>query len=100
MPSLRPRVLVVDRDRELLTAIGDLAVAEGFEVSSTADAVTALAQLRHRPAHVVLIDARGGIDALRLLRATREMNPSCRVALMSGDASSDSAMGAVASGAA
>ena len=99
MRSLRPRVLIVDQDRELLTTVGDLALAEGFEVSSTGDVGHALAQLRHRPAQVVLIDARrSGTNPARLLHAIHEVNPNCRVALMSGEAS-DSAIAAIASGA-
>jgi DNA-binding NtrC family response regulator len=94
-------VLVVDQDRELLTTVGGLALAEGFEVSTTVDTVDALAQLRHRPAHVALVDTHpSGPDAVQLLRAIRDVNPRCRVVLMSGEGSDERAIEAVASGAA
>jgi CheY-like chemotaxis protein len=42
---VRPRVLVVDDDRAILTLVGSVAVVEGFDVATTVDGTSALQQL-------------------------------------------------------
>lgn len=97
----RPRLLVVDDERPILSLIGAIAVGEGFDVSTSVDGADALAQLRRRPADLVLVDLRmPGVSGIDVLRAVREINPSCRVVLMSGFATIDSAVEAVRLGAA
>ena len=54
----RPRLLVVDDDRAILTLIGTIALAEGFDVATTVNGEDAMKQLRHRPAELVLLDLR------------------------------------------
>ena len=101
MPAQRPRLLVVDDDRAILTLVGSIALAEGFDVATTVDGHDAMNQLRQRPADLVLVDLRmPGITGLDVLRAIREINPRCRVVLMSGFATIDSAVEAVKLGAA
>ena len=64
------------------------------------DGIDAMEQLRHRPADLVLLDLRmPGITGLDVLRAVREISPRCRVVLMSGHATIDSAVEAVKLGA-
>ena len=58
MPSQRPRLLIVDDDRAILTLIGTIAIEEGFDVGTTADGAEALVQLRQRPTDLVLLDLR------------------------------------------
>lgn len=100
MPSQRPRLLVVDDDRAILTLVGTIALAEGFDVATTTEGADAMNQLRHRPADLVLVDLRmPGITGLEVLKAIREISPRCRVALMSGHATIDSAVEAVKLGA-
>jgi two-component system response regulator HydG len=100
MPSHRPRLLVVDDDRAILTLIGTIALAEGFDVATTTDGTDAMNELRHRPADLVLVDLRmPGITGLDVLRAIRAISPRCRVVLMSGHATIDSAVEAVKLGA-
>jgi DNA-binding NtrC family response regulator len=96
----RPQLLVVDDDRAILTLIGSIAQSEGFEVSTTTDAAEAMQYLRRRPADLVLLDLRmPGVTGLETLRAIRGVSPRCRVALMSGHATIDSAVEAVKLGA-
>jgi two-component system, NtrC family, response regulator HydG len=98
--SSRPRVLVVDDDRAILTLIGSVALAEGFEVATTVDGAEVLQQLTTRPADLVLVDLRmPGVTGLEVLRAIREVKARCRVVLMSGHATIDSAVMAVKLGA-
>jgi DNA-binding NtrC family response regulator len=100
MSSQRPRVLVVDDERAILTLVGTIALAEGFDVATTTDGADAMNQLRQRPADLVLVDLRmPGITGLDVLRAIREVSPGCRVVLMSGHATIDSAVEAVKLGA-
>ena len=100
MQTERPRLLVVDDDRSILTLIGTIALAEGFDVATTTNGEDAMKQLRHRPAELVLLDLRmPGITGLDVLRSIRDINPRCKVVLMSGYATIDSAVEAVKLGA-
>jgi len=97
---LRPRVLVIDDDRAILTLVGSVALAEGFDVATTVDGADALQQLSARPADLVLVDlCMPNVTGLEVLHAIREVNGRTRVVLMSGYATSDSAVMAVKLGA-
>jgi len=100
MQNQRPRLLVVDDDRAILTLIGTIALAEGFDVATTVNGEDAMKQLRHRPAELVLLDLRmPGITGLDVLRAIREVSPRCKVVLMTGFGTIDGAVEAVKLGA-
>ena len=100
MPHQRPKLLVVDDDRAILTLIGTIAQAEGFEVSTTTDGAEVLLHVRRHAVDLVLLDLRmPGVTGIEILRAIRDINPRCRVALMSGYATIDSAVEAVKLGA-
>src|SRR5262252_5772448 len=100
MQNQRPRLLVVDDDRAILTLIGTIALAEGFDVATTTNGEDAMSELHKRPAELVLLDLRmPGITGLDALRAIREISPRCRVVLMTGHATIDSAVEAVKLGA-
>jgi DNA-binding NtrC family response regulator len=93
MQNHRPRLLVVDDDRAILTLIGTIALAEGFDVATTTSGEDAMKQLRHRPAELVLLDMRmPGITGLDVLRSIRDISPRCKVALMTGYGTIDSAV--------
>jgi two-component system response regulator HydG len=96
----RPKILIVDDDRAILTLVGSVALAEGFDVATTVDGADALQQLNSRPVDLVLVDLRmPGVTGLDVLRAIRSVNARCRVVLMSGHATIDSAVTAVKLGA-
>jgi two-component system response regulator HydG len=100
MQTQRPRLLVIDDDRAILTLIGTIALAEGFDVATTVNGEDAMKQLRHRPADLVLVDLRmPGVTGLDVLKAIREISPRCKVVLMTGYATIDSAVEAVKLGA-
>ena len=101
MAALQPRLLVVDDDRAILTMIGTIALSQGFDVATSADGQAALTHLRHRPADLALVDLRmPGVSGLDVLRSIRDVSPRCRVVLMSGYGTIDSAVEAVKLGAA
>jgi two-component system response regulator HydG len=100
MTSARPRLLVVDDDRAILTLVGSVALAEGFDVATTVDGADALQNLANRSVDLVLVDLQmPGVTGLDVLRAIRDVNPRARVVLMSGHATIDSAVAAVKLGA-
>src|SRR5262245_31241370 len=100
MQTPRPRLLVVDDDRTILSLIGTIALAEGFEVATALDGSDAMEQLRQRAADLALVDLRmPGVTGLDVLRSIREASPRCRVVLMTGFASIDTAVEAVKLGA-
>jgi two-component system response regulator HydG len=100
MQTQRPRLLVVDDDRAILTLIGTIALAEGFDVATTVSGEDAMKQLRERPSDLVLVDLRmPGITGLEVLRAIREANPRAKVVLMTGFGTIDTAVEAVKLGA-
>src|SRR5688572_18107147 len=100
MVPQRPRLLVVDDDRAILTLVGTIALNHGFDVATTVDGADAMNQLKHRPADLVLLDLRmPGVTGLDVLRSIRAINPRSKVVLMSGYATIDSAVEAVKLGA-
>src|SRR5690242_18932631 len=81
--------------------IGRVDHSQGFDVATTVDGQTAMIQLRRRPADLALVDLRmPGVSGLDVLRSIRDVNPRCRIVLMSGYATIDSAVEAVKLGAA
>jgi two-component system, NtrC family, response regulator HydG len=100
MQTHRPRLLVVDDDRAILTLIGTIALAEGFDVATTVSGEDAMKQIRSRPVDLVLLDLRmPGITGLDVLRSIREINPRVKVVLMTGYGTIDTAVEAVKLGA-
>jgi two-component system, NtrC family, response regulator HydG len=96
----RPRLLVVDDDRAILTLIGTIALAEGFDVATTVSGEDAMKQIRQRPVDLVLLDLRmPGITGIDVLRSIREISPRVKVVLMTGYGTIDSAVEAVKLGA-
>jgi DNA-binding NtrC family response regulator len=100
MQGQRPRLLVADDDRAILTLMGTVALAEGFDVVTTTTGDDAVRQLKERPADLVLLDMRmPGVSGLDVLRSVREANPRASVVLMTGYGTIDSAVEAVKLGA-
>ena len=100
MQNQRPRLLVIDDDRAILTLIGTIALAEGFDVATTVSGEDAMKQLRERPSDLVLVDLRmPGITGIDVLKAIREASPRVKVVLMTGYGTIDAAVEAVKLGA-
>ena len=100
MDAQRPRLLVVDDDRAILSLIGSIGLSEGFEVATTDDSADALLQLLKRPADLVLLDLRmPGVTGLDVLRSIRDVSSQCKVVLMTAFGTIDNAVEAVKLGA-
>lgn len=94
------RVLIVDDEPELVSALAERLSLRGFETRGVTDGATALERLRAEPFDVVLADVKmpglGGFDLARTINAER---PGLPVVLLTGassalDAASGSTLGA------
>ena len=96
----RPTILVVDDEPSILELLGRFAEDGGFAVVTCGGGQEAIEHLKHHRADIALVDLRmPGVGGLEVLRAIREADPECRVVLMSGYATIDSAVEAVKLGA-
>ena len=81
-----PRILVVDDDPNLRTAIRRMLEPEGFEIEEASDGRDAMRSFRARPADLVLCDVfmpeKDGLDLLREL--VREFSGARMVAMSGG----------------
>lgn len=95
-----PTVLLVDDDPAILQLLAQFAESAGFAVVTCAGGWEAIEYLKHERADSAVVDLRmpdvGGIE---VLRAIRDGDPDCKVILMSGDATIDSAVEAIKLGA-
>ncbi len=100
MKHLRGRVLVVDDEPAVRTALRVNLGRAGFEVVLCERADEALDRLRESGADIVLSDIRmPGMDGLELLETLRPSHPDLPVVLMTGFGSVDTAVRAMKAGA-
>ncbi|MBI3263820.1 MAG: response regulator, partial [Acidobacteria bacterium] len=98
--SHSPVLLVVDDDRNVLDVVGRFARRAGFDVVTCSDGREAVHELHRRPADLAMVDLRmPEVNGLDVLRAIREMAPTCEVILITGFATIDSAVEAIKLGA-
>lgn len=95
------RILVVDDEPIVLEILSEVLVREGFQVARATTAKAALDVLAHDPHELVLCDIRmPGMDGFEFLRHVHRAYPATDVVLMTGYASLDGAIDAMALGAA
>lgn len=94
------RILVVDDEPDVARIIARLAESFGYQVVVADSVESALARIAESPFDVVLTDLRlGQRDGLALLRHLRSVARDVPVVLITGQATVDSAMGAIRMGA-
>jgi CheY-like chemotaxis protein len=75
----KPRVLLVDDDRSVLDALGNVIESEGFDVVSAANGHEAMEKFCQQPIDIVLLDlnmpVKGGWDTLRRLTTINPLLP-------------------------
>src|SRR5213083_2661453 len=77
------RLLVIEDDRALLTALGEGLAGSGFAVDRAASAERALDQLRVNPYDLIVLDVGlPGMDGLSLLRALRARESAVPVLIL------------------
>jgi DNA-binding NtrC family response regulator len=98
--SYKPTVLVVDDESGILDTLRILLRNEGFEVTTAQGGKAGLEQIRSGTHDIILSDVRmPQVTGLDILNAAREQDPMTPVILMTAQASLQSAIAAVNSGA-
>jgi len=98
--SQKPSVLVVDDESGILDTLRILLRNEGFEVATAQGGKAGLEQIRAGTHDLILSDVRmPQVSGLDILNAAREQDPMTPVILMTAQASLQSAISAVNSGA-
>ena len=98
--SNKPTVLVVDDESGILDTLRILLRNEGFEVTTAQGGKAGLEQIRSGAHDIILSDVRmPQVTGLDILNAAREQDPMTPVILMTAQASLQSAISAVNSGA-
>lgn len=96
----RPTLLAIDDEPAVLALVERFARSLNFNVVCHSGGRDGLHHVPHVQPDVVLVDLRmPEVDGLDVLRAIRDIDPTCAVVLMTGNASVDSAMEAVRLGA-
>ena len=80
------RLLVVDDDSELLAALREFLIEEGFDVQTASDGFAAVEIARHRPLDLVLTDLHmPGLAGVDVLRRLQELETPLKVIAMTAD---------------
>ncbi|HZX94068.1 MAG TPA: sigma-54 dependent transcriptional regulator [Myxococcales bacterium] len=96
----RPRILIVDDQRNMRTTTALLLRAQGYEVAEAESGEAALSRLLADPFDVVLTDLKmAPLDGLAVLRGALEISPSTQVIVMTGYGTVESAVVAMQHGA-
>ncbi|HEX9113226.1 MAG TPA: sigma-54 dependent transcriptional regulator [Nitrospirota bacterium] len=94
------KILIVDDERIALRNLEHVMKKEGYEVTGTQSGPNALKLLEERQFDVVLTDLRmEKVDGLQILRKTRELHPDTEVIMITGYATTDSAVETMRQGA-
>ena len=100
MTGSNPTLLVVDDEPAMRQLLRQFGARCGFEVVAHEDGAQTLAALSSMTADVAVVDVRMPcVGGLEVLKALRRADSACRVILMSGDHSIDTAIAAVKLGA-
>jgi DNA-binding NtrC family response regulator len=87
------RVLVVDDEFEMAAVIAEELSDRGYSAVAMRSGHDALERLRHESFDALVTDLRmPGVDGLKLLRASRELDPSRPVIVMTGHGAIDTAL--------
>jgi DNA-binding NtrC family response regulator len=94
------KLLIVDDEAVALRNLQHLMSKEGYDVTALQSSVEAMALLKRHSFDIVLTDLRmESIDGMQILQTTRALYPDCEVIMITGYASTDSAVEAMHQGA-
>jgi len=86
------RVLIVDDEEELVSALKQRLNLRGFQATGVTTGAEALSYLAETPCDVVLLDVKmPGIGGLELTRKIKEQRPELQVVLLTGWSSAEDA---------
>ena len=98
--SVQPRVLVVDDEAHVRTALVRSLVLQGYRASEAGSGYQALEMLESTPYDVMVLDIRmPGMDGVEVMRRVRQTWPDLSIIILTGFASLETAIAAVKSGA-
>jgi len=99
-PQPRPRILIVDDQRNMRTTTALVLRQQGYQVTEAESGEAALSRLLAEPFDVVLTDLKmAPLDGLAVLRGALEISPSTQVIVMTGYGTVESAVEAMQQGA-
>ena len=94
------RILIVDDEQGVRSALGQLLEYEGYEVRTASSAAEGLATYDKWRPHLVFMDVKmAGMDGLEALRHLRQADPRATVVMISGHATIQTAVEATQLGA-
>jgi signal transduction histidine kinase/FixJ family two-component response regulator len=99
-PATRARILVVDDEEQVVQIFQDLLTQQGYEVVSSANGDDAISKVTTGKFDLVLTDINlPGVDGLEVVRATKAADKDTVVILITGYASTTTAIDALRQGA-
>ena len=94
------RILVVDDEPGIRSALGQLLEYEGYDVRTAANVVDGIAEYDRFKPHLVFMDVKmAGIDGIEALKQLRQKDPGATVVMISGHATIQTAVEATQLGA-
>ncbi|MGO8765654.1 MAG: HD domain-containing phosphohydrolase [Limisphaerales bacterium] len=98
-PSVSNRIMVVDDEEIVLSALRETLRRQNYEVTATADPTAALQELRDDSFAVIIADQRMPVmSGLELLNLARQIQPNATRILMAGVVSLDTVIDAINTG--
>lgn len=86
------RLLIIDDESIVGKRLDQTFTKQGFVVSAFTDPLLALEAARQQPYDIVVTDLKmQPLDGLEVLRRSKEINPECRVIIITGYAEMDTA---------
>src|SRR5690242_14505598 len=95
-------ILIVDDEADIRHLIAGILQDEGYQTREAADSDAALAQLRHRRPHLLILDIwlqNSALDGMGLLEILKRDYPELPVIMISGHGNIETAVNAIKNGA-
>ncbi len=100
MPYIMPRILVVDDEPRMCDSLKILLADRGYEIKTSNSGEEAITHITNYPFDLVLLDVvMPGMDGYQVMDYLRHHHPELLIIMMTGNASVDSAVGALRRGA-